>query len=255
VVGHGETGGGRREGRSGGASADGAPALTKSGQYAAALGRWAPYLWREPNGLMCGSLLFALTCLPIVTAGPAWLALCHYMDARERGVRVPWWRGACAMAFREAGARAWLMGLTDMLALAMAGGCALVLLDGGMPAAVLLAYAIMLVCDLIYLLSGMYRYPALAAEPGNRLALLAARGFLMALANMGWTLMFAFAQLLAFMLCALTGVGLLLLFPAAAALLSARAYASMAKLYGLSPRPPGSRAEAEYDVSIGGKME
>jgi hypothetical protein len=43
--------------------------------------------------------------------------------------------------------------------------------------------------------------------------------------------MFAFAQLLALMLCAITGVGLLLLFPAASALLSARAYASMAKLY------------------------
>jgi hypothetical protein len=217
----------------------GAASLTKSGQYAAALKRFMAFVRSEPNALMGGSLLFALACLPVVTAGPAWLALCRYMHGRERGEGISW-LGACALSFRTAGARAWLMGLSDMLALAMAGGCALVLLDGGMPAAALFAYSAMLMLDLVYLMSGIYRYPALCAEPTGRFGLLAARGFLMALANIGWTLMFSFAQLLALMVCALTGVGLLLLFPAASALLAVCAYDSMSKLYTLPAEPAGA---------------
>ncbi len=205
-------------------------AVGRSEYYIAAMRRWVPFLWKEPHALLAGSGWFMLTCLPLVTFGPALIALTHYMRLRERGIKVSW-RQATALAFRQCGARGWLMGLTDGLALFMAGGCALSVLEEGLPLPIRLIYALLFIVDLLYLMSGMYRYPALNAEPGAKVGMMAARGFLMALNNLGWTLMFFFAQLLALMICALTGVGLFILYPAAAALLAACAYESMLRQY------------------------
>lgn len=270
----------------------------KSAGYARALRRWAPFLLHEPNALFSGSLWFLLTSLPIVTLGPAWTALHYYMAAREAGIHRTW-RDASRFAFRGCGARAWLMGLSDAAAFAMAGGSLIAVFGApggapefGMPVRML--YAIFFTIDVLYLLSGIYRYPALGAAPETEtphvatvtatpgaapetetpcdtstsgspcdsfitdtpcdsstsetlraasaaektnaefpitVSRLAARGFLLALGNPGWTLMFAFAALLAFILCALTGVGILILFPAASAALSVCAYDELKAYY------------------------
>lgn len=204
--------------------------IKKSERYVRGLRSWLTFIRKEPNGLLAGSCWFLLTCLPLVTIGPAWLALNHYMDHRNRGIKTSW-REAMAFSLRTAGAKGWLMGLSDLAAAVMAGGCILALLEGSLPLPLGFLYALLFLADLLYLLGGLYRWPALAREPGNKLTLLIARGFLMAVGNPGWSLMFAFAGLLAFLICLLTGVGIILLFPAASALLATCAYGSMVKIY------------------------
>jgi hypothetical protein len=185
---------------------------------------------KEPHALIAGSVLFALAALPIVTLGPAWLAAVRYMSMRERGESIDY-RGAARFAFRDRGGAAWLMGLTDALALAMAGGCVLIMLSEEAALALRALYAGLFVLDMTYLASGIYRYSALNDEPDARAGMLAARGFLMTLARPGWTLLFRCAQLLALIVCAATGVGLVMLYPAASALLEAVAYDETAASY------------------------
>jgi hypothetical protein len=199
--------------------------------YMAALRRWGKFLWTEPDALLAGCLWFLLTALPIVTAGPAWLALAAYMAAREEGRRMSW-RAACALAFCRGGWRGFAMGLGDCLVLLLAGGCALGALAADLPLALRGLYGLMLALNCLYLCSGLYRYPALARQPKGPVPALAARGFLMFLHSLGWSLLFVCAQLLALMVCAATGAGLLFLWPAASAALGGCAYDEMRKAYG-----------------------
>ncbi|MDR3121403.1 MAG: hypothetical protein LBU58_08745 [Clostridiales bacterium] len=265
----------------------------KSAGYIRALRRWTGLLFHEPNSLLAGSLWFLLTALPVVTIGPAWLALLDFMAAREAGKRRTW-RQSCRLVFFSCGRRVWLMSASDALALLMAGGCLLAVTDGAFLLPLRAVYAMLFAVDALYLLSGLYRYPALRAEAESRAetelraeeagriadtasasmaaassadnglvskivqdtastrganrhtgglvrdaALLALRGALLALGNLGWTLMFFFASLLALLVSGLTGVGVLLLFPAASAALAVCAYEEMIAYY----LPEGQEAQ------------
>ena len=250
----------------------------KSDGYKRVMRRWVAFLIHEPDALLAGSAPFLLIALPVITIGPAWIALHYYTRAREAGVKRTW-RDACRFAFKRCGAKAWLMGATDALALIMAGGCLLGVFglagvfgafalpttaaaaaDNAivtaaadtaiataapatsitaaaietaymLPLPFRLLYALLFAADILYIMSGIYRYPALCAEPDTGFAQLVSRGFLLALGNPGWTLMFLFASLLTLLICALTGVGILLLFPAAASALAICAYAEMSAYY------------------------
>ena len=198
--------------------------MKNSDRYIESMNRWVRFMIREPNGLLSGSLWFLLTCLPIVTIGPARLALAHYMHNRESGCKVSW-RSSAAFAFRECGARGWIMGASDIASLILAVGCLLFILEESVPFPVRLVYAFFFVFDVLYLLSGIFRYAALAGEGASaKSGLIMLRGFLMALNNIGWTLMLSFASLLALLISAATGVGLVALYPAAAEALGACAY-------------------------------
>ena len=233
----------------------------KSDGYKRALRRWVSFLIHEPDALLAGSVLFLLVALPLVSLGPAWVALHYYAHTRDVGVKRSW-RDAYRFAFIRCGAKAWLMGASDALAIFMAGGCLLGVLGapgvvgvgadtagiaaafavgagvvGAAEAAFMLPlpmrilYALLFSVDVLYIMSGIYRYPALRSEPDTGFARLASRGFLLALGNPGWTLMFLFASLLTFILCALTGVGVILLFPAASSALAICAYDEMTVYY------------------------
>ena len=201
--------------------------MKKSGLYAEALKSWLRCGIREPEGLLAGSLWFWLTCLPVVTYGPARLALTYYMGRRFDATRVTW-KEAARFGFRP---KAWLMGATDFLALLLAGGSVYAFLEMPVPLPIRGLYAAVLAPDLLYFISGVYRYPALAREPDTNLRMLMLRGFLMGVGNLIQTLLFACASLLFFMLCAATGAGLVLLYPAGGALLAGCAYREMIKLY------------------------
>jgi len=203
---------------------------TKSETYKNAVGDWLSCAAREPDSLVTGSLLFLLCCLPVVTFGPAWLALTYYMGRRSAGIKTSW-RGAVSFSLRRCGIKAWLMGWSDFLALALAGGGLLALWGMGLPAAMRFFYGIALILDALYLISGLYRYPALAKEPGNRLSRIIVRGFLLTIGNLSWTLLFACIQLLLLMLCAVTGIGLIFLYPGALSLLCYYAYNEVIRLY------------------------
>ncbi|MDR2657061.1 MAG: hypothetical protein LBB86_04460 [Oscillospiraceae bacterium] len=226
-------------------------------RYESAVRRWFRFIRKEPNALITGSLLFWLISLPVVTIGPARLALVHYMDKRDRGEAIRF-QDALRFAFRTCGGKAWLMGASDALALLMAGGCALAVQAEEVAMALRAFYAILFILDMTYAASGLYRYSALSEEPRSPLTMLAARGFLMTLSNPGWTALFWCVQLMALIICAATGVGLILLFPAAAAMMEACAYDAMASAYATDEAEedepnnniqPSSRIPSTHDES------
>jgi hypothetical protein len=199
----------------------------KSELYKNALKNWALCGVREPHGLIAGSLWFWLCCLPVVTFGPAQMSLVYYMGRRRDGIKISW-----KEAFRFGLKRnAFLMGLSDFLAVILAAGSFFAVIETSLPAPLRYVYAFVLTLDLLYLLSGTYRYPALAKDPWTKPGLLMLRGFLMAVGNLGYSLLFFCAQLLFFTACLGTGAGLLILYPAGQALLAHCAYAEMAKPY------------------------
>jgi len=206
------------------------PKLTKSECYKNAVGDWLSCVTKEPNSLVTGSLLFFACCLPVLTFGPAWLALTYYMGRRGDGIKISW-REALSFSLKRCGIKAWLMGWSDFLALVLAGGGMLALWGMDMPAPLRFFYGIALFLDGLYIISGLYRYPTLAREPGNLLSRIIFRGFLLVIGNLGWTFLFVCVQILLFLLCAVTGIGLIFLYPGGLALLSYYAYTEIIKLY------------------------
>ena len=205
--------------------------LTKTQCYIDALREWASYCFKEPQGVLKGSLLFLLCSIPIVTYGPARLAAVYYMGRRSAGFRAAW-KEAAAFGFGAGGAvgfKGWIMGFSDFLALLLAAGSGYAILEMALPLPLRFIYCAVLLLDLIYLFSGIYRYPALAAEPDKKISMLILRGFLLSAESPLQSFLFFCVQLLWLMLCALTGVGLPLLYPAGAALLSHCAYSHMIK--------------------------
>ena len=143
------------------------------------------------------------------------------------------WREAAAFGFGSGKdspkSKAWIMGLCDVFAvlLAIGSGYAILEMDLSLPLKIL--YGFVLFLDFLYLASAMYRYPALAREPDNKLALLIARGILITVGSFGWSIMFLCTHLLWLLACTATGVGLFLLYPAGATALSYSAYTEMIK--------------------------
>jgi hypothetical protein len=119
------------------------------------------------------------------------------------------------------------MGFSDIFALLLAAGSVFAILEMGLSMPMRMIYCAVLLLDLIYLSSGIYRYAALSAEPENKASLLMLRGFLLSAECPFWSFLFLCVQLLLLLACALTGVGLALLYPAGAALLSHCAYSHM----------------------------
>ena len=237
---------------------------TKPSCYIRALKNWFGCASKEPNGLLKGSLMFIVCCLPVVTYGPARLAAVYYMGRRCDGLGVKW-KDAVAFGFGfgvrvgvgadfgadagvgvvaggaaaapasagecRPGGKAWVMGFADGLAALLAAGSGYALLNSSFPLPLRFVYALLFIIDVIYFFSGIYRYPALARSPDVKLGLLMLRGFLLALGSPWWTFLFLCVNLLWLMLCALTGAGLPALYPAGAALLSHCAYTEMARHY------------------------
>jgi len=202
--------------------------LSKSECYKNALDDWFSRAVKEPNCLVTGSLLFIVCCLPVISFGPAWLALTYYMGRRGDGIKISW-REALSFSLKRCGLKAWLMGWGDFLAVALACGDLLALWAMDLPRPFRYFYGVILFLDGLYVISGLYRYPALAAEPYNRLSRIIVRGVLLAVGNLGWTLLFVCVQLLLFLICAVTGVGLIFLYPGGLALLAHYAYPNMVR--------------------------
>ena len=205
---------------------------TKNQCYVNALSAWVSCGGKEPQGVLKGSLLFLICCLPVVSYGPARLTAVYYMGRRCDGFYVTW-REAAAFGFgaggRGAGFKGWAMGLSDCFALLLAAGSGYAILEMSLPLPLRFIYCAVLLLDLIYLFSGIYRYPALAGEPENRVVMLMLRGFLLSVESPLWSFLFFSVQLLWLTACGLTGAGLPLLYPAGAALLSHCAYTRMIK--------------------------
>ena len=205
---------------------------TKTQCYINALTKWVRCGGKEPQGLLKGSILFLFCAIPVITYGPARLAAVYYMGRRCEGFNVTL-KEAAVFGFRSGGKsmKSWVMGLSDFLAILLAIGSGYAILEMSLPLLMRFMYSAVLLLDLIYLHSGIYRYPALAGEPENKVKMLMLRGFLLTVVSPLLSFLFFCVQLLWLMICMLTGVGLPLLYPAGAVLLSHCAYTQMIKRF------------------------
>ena len=171
--------------------------------YMYALRRFGRQIWREPHTVMGASLLMLLLSLPVVTAGLALCAGVQYMHDKERGIGVTW-RGA-VQSVRPCMGKA------------------------GRDFALTLLSTVFLYLALFYLSTALYRYPILVLNPSLPLTQVALCATGIALKNLGYVFLYWCVLLLALMICAVTGVGLVLLLPGASALLMATAWSESLK--------------------------
>ena len=95
--------------------------------YMYALKRFGKQLWKEPNTVMCASILMTLLGLPVLTIGIALCAGVAYMYAKEKGIETSF-----RMALREirpCAGKALGMGIVDLACIVAAVSCIARLLD------------------------------------------------------------------------------------------------------------------------------
>lgn len=95
--------------------------------YMYALKRFGKQLWKEPNTVMCASILMTLLGLPVLTIGIALCAGVAYMYAKEKGIETSF-----RMALREirpCAGKALGMGIVDLACIVAAVSCVARLLD------------------------------------------------------------------------------------------------------------------------------
>ena len=188
--------------------------------YMYALRRFGRQIWREPHTVM------GLLSLPVVTAGLALCAGVQYMHDKERGIGVTW-RGA-VQSVRPCMGKAIAMGIVDLCCL-VACVSAVAWLVAGRDFALTLLSTVFLYLALFYLSTALYRYPILVLNPSLPLTQVALCATGIALKNLGYVFLYWCVLLLALMICAVTGVGLVLLLPGASALLMATAWSESLK--------------------------
>ena len=194
--------------------------------YMSAIRRFGRQLWREPHTVMIASLLMTLLGLPVVTAGLALCAGTLYLHHKEAGEQVSF-RSALKLVRPVAG-RAIAMGLIDLAGAVACVSCVAWLI-AGRGFAQTLPSVVLLYLLLFYLSTALYRYPALALNQQLKLPQLMLCATGMVLGNMGYVFLYWCVVLLALMICAATGVGMVLLLPGCTALMMTTAWSESLK--------------------------
>ena len=189
--------------------------------------RFLHMLLHEPHVLVGASLLCLLFTLPVVPAGIGIAAALHYCACCEQGQ-------ACTLrqALRETRrmrGRALLMGLLDLLAgLCAAATLGLVLSQASV--AVKAISCVLFYLDVSFLASALFRYPALV-RGDLTLGRAIHTGIAVCMANAGQVFLYWCVALLLLMVCAASGIGLLLLFPGGMCLLCFTSWNSVVRGY------------------------
>lgn len=89
--------------------------------YMYAIKRFGKQLWKEPNTVMCASLLMLLLGLPVLTIGIALCAGIAYMYARERGLEISF--RAALREIRPCAGKALGMGIVDLACIIAGVSC------------------------------------------------------------------------------------------------------------------------------------
>ncbi len=199
--------------------------------YREGVRRFLAMLVHEPHAIVGASILCLLCGLPVVTVGVGVAAALYYCACQEQG-------RACTLrqALRETRplwGRALAMGLLDV-GLLLGAVASLGMVCSTAPYGVRFYSGVLLCLDVSFLLTALYRYPALVR--GNlRLGRAIHTAFAMALANPMATFLHWCVALLLTMVCAATGIGLLLVLPGGFCLLLFTAWNSLVQRYTAPP--------------------
>ena len=189
--------------------------------------RFLHMLLHEPHVLIGASLLCLLFTLPVLPVGVGVAAALHYCACCEQG-------RACGLrqALRETRhlrGRAFLMGLLDLLA-GLCAAATLGLVLSRASVAVKASACVLFYLDVSFLASALFRYPALV-RGDLPLARAIHTGVAVCMANVWQVLLYWCVALLLLMLCAASGIGVLLLFPGAICMLLFTSWNSVVRRY------------------------
>ena len=194
--------------------------------YMYAIKRFGKQLWKEPNTVMCASLLMTLLGLPVLTIGIALCAGIAYMYAREKGIETSF--RTALREIRPCVGKALGMGIIDLACIVAAVSCIAHMLEKDQMA-LGLGSAVLLYLLLFYFSTAMFRYPILTLNPHLPLGQVALCAMSVTLKNMGWMFLYWCVVLLALLVCGATGVGLILLLPGCTALMMTTAWSESLK--------------------------
>lgn len=194
--------------------------------YMYALRRFGKQLWREPNTVMMASLMMLVLSLPVVTVGLALCAGVLYMHDKEKGIGTS--VRQAVRAVRPCAVKALVMGIVDLCCI-VACISAVAWLIAGRDFGLTLLSTVFLYLALFYLSTAIFRYAILALNPGLSLSQVVLCAMGVTLKNLGYVFLYWCVLLLALMICAVTGVGLVLLLPGVTALLMVTAWSESLK--------------------------
>ncbi|MCL2059185.1 MAG: hypothetical protein FWH01_09060 [Oscillospiraceae bacterium] len=183
--------------------------------YIEVLMGWGRKVFREPHQWLAVSLMFTLLALPVVTFGAAaasavWLARQYSLEYRVRPFREV--KHIMRPCFRKS----LVMGLLDIC---FAGALAAMVFHMVANGALMWGYAFFAVLDLLFLLSGYYRYPVLVCNTNLSLWDVLVTGLMLAANNLGLLLMLFSVNALAAIISVWSGFGILLVYPGVTAFL------------------------------------
>jgi uncharacterized membrane protein YesL len=194
--------------------------------YIITIRQWLHTIFTRPGTWLRMSLIFLLCALPLVSLGFAWGILLQlaYDEAESRKVKC---FETVRKNFGPLGLRFFIMGLGDIALVFVLVLSALSLLDGGRSFVFRILSAFFVWTDLVFLVSGMYRYPMMAANPEKSFKDVLVNGFMLTLSHPGQTTLFVMVVLSVLLVTFFSGLFFPLLAPGAIALLSVFAYRNL----------------------------
>lgn len=206
--------------------------------YMHALRRFVKQIWREPNTVMMASLVMVGLSLPVVSIGLAWCFGVSYMHDKEKGIGTS--VRAALRSVKPYWGKALIMGIVDVC-FVVACVSAIAWLVAGRDFVLTLLSTVFLYLALFYLATGIFRYPILTLNPGLSLGEVVVCAMSVTLKNFGYVLLYWCVALMALMICAVTGVGLVLLLPGCVALLMTTSWSeSLKRAEHLQQQSPGA---------------
>ena len=180
--------------------------------YILTLQKWLKQLLPNPHKVLHISLVFLLLSLPVVTVGYA-ACVCLLMARFSVDESEVGFREIVGIYAKPIFLKAVAMGLLDICLAVLTVLCAGLLIKSDTSTIARFFYCLYLIMELFLLLSSIYRYPILVCNPKLRLSDVFKRGALITFKYLFRCILFALVMLTAFILCALTGVGIILVFP------------------------------------------
>lgn len=194
-----------------------------AGNYISMIKCWLATMFPIPQKVIIISLIFFILALPVVTIGYAGL-VCTIMARFTTDGREVSLRRILKLEASKSSRKAILMGLMDLFAMALCFLSIGILFGPETTPIMRFLYSFFLLLDIIFLASSVFRFPMMAANPSLNLREILLRSMVAMFRHLPAQFLYMMVLLSLLILCVLTGIGILLVFPGATVFLTVIIY-------------------------------
>lgn len=205
--------------------------------YIRTVSEWVRNMLREPHEWLAVSFVFVILSIPVLTAGAALLVGLEISKKYVEGYGVSY-RKDIPVFFKKYFWKGLLLLSSDLISLLLMVLSFMMLLDHRYGMGMKYFYAVFLIVDILYFVSGIYRYPVLIYNElkiGDAIA----KGVLLTLNNIGHTFLILCVAFCLLIVSVLTGIGIILILPGGMFLLMIYAYKNILVKYKDNSDEPG----------------